>query len=347
VAGSAYTTNPTPSITAPTTAGGVQATATCTIGVITAVVSAGGSGYLVGDVLTISGGTSTTAATVTVATLSGSAVATVTISNVGAYTASPSNPASTTGGTGTGATFTLGFGINTTFTITAAGSGYVEQPTVTFSGGGGSGAAAYASVGGGTIIRALGSTGLQSLDFYTPSGINTGIPNFRIRDTAGDSYWTSSNQSGSAILQSSNSGMFIANSTGVLDFKTGGGNQYNQLRVSNTTSAVNYVQVTGAATGGNPVISSQGSDAAIPLVLQAKTSIIKFLTGNGAENFRVNTISSTANYLAVSGAAASSSPSLNAQGSDADIDLTLTPKGAGAVKTTKNAYVGSNLYIAP
>jgi len=271
-AGSAYTTNPTPSITAPTTAGGVQATATCTIGVITAVVSAGGSGYLVGDVLTISGGTSTTAATVTVATLSGSAVATVTISNVGAYTASPSNPASTTGGTGTGATFTLGFGINTTFTITAAGSGYVEQPTVTFSGGGGSGAAAYASVGGGTIIRALGSTGLQSLDFYTPSGINTGIPNFRIRDTAGDSYWTSSNQSGSAILQSSNSSMFIANSTGVLDFKTGGGNQYNQLRVSNTTSAVNYVQVTGGATGNPATVtaSAQGSDANVNMRLTPK-----------------------------------------------------------------------------
>lgn len=71
----------------------------------TATVSAGGTGYTVGDVLTIVGGTKATAATLTVATLSGSAVATVTVSNVGNYWTFPTEPVSVTGGTGSGATF--------------------------------------------------------------------------------------------------------------------------------------------------------------------------------------------------------------------------------------------------
>jgi len=75
--------------------------------VSTATVSAGGTGYTVGDVLTLVGGTKATAATLTVATLSGSAVATVTVSNVGNYWTFPTEPASVTGGTGSGATFTF------------------------------------------------------------------------------------------------------------------------------------------------------------------------------------------------------------------------------------------------
>jgi hypothetical protein len=73
-----------------------------------ATVSAGGTGYTVGDVLTVVGGTGvTTAATLTIATLSGSAVATVTVSNAGLYSTFPSEPFAVTGGTGSGATFTF------------------------------------------------------------------------------------------------------------------------------------------------------------------------------------------------------------------------------------------------
>jgi hypothetical protein len=76
--------------------------------IATATVSAGGTGYTVGDVLTVSGGTRATAATFTVATLGGGgAVATVTVSNGGNYWTFPTEPASVTGGTGSGATFTF------------------------------------------------------------------------------------------------------------------------------------------------------------------------------------------------------------------------------------------------
>ena len=78
-------------------------------GVASATVASGGSGYAIGDVLQIVGGTGT-AARLTVATLSGSAVATVTVSTAGSYSVFPSpQPVSVTAitGTGTSATFNI------------------------------------------------------------------------------------------------------------------------------------------------------------------------------------------------------------------------------------------------
>jgi hypothetical protein len=67
--GSGYTSAPTWSASAPTTAGGTTASGTTTLGVATQAVSAGGTGYTVNDVLTFVGGTGTAAtATVTTAT---------------------------------------------------------------------------------------------------------------------------------------------------------------------------------------------------------------------------------------------------------------------------------------
>jgi len=71
--------------------------------VATATVAAGGTGYSVGDVLSVSTGTGT-AATAEVLTLSGSAVATIQLLDVGLYTVDPDATSATTvspsGGTG-------------------------------------------------------------------------------------------------------------------------------------------------------------------------------------------------------------------------------------------------------
>ena len=103
-----------------------------------------------------------------------------------------------------------------------------------------------------------------------------------------------------------------------------------QMRISHTASAVNYVQVTGAATGGNVVISSQGSDTNVNMLFDGK--------GSGNFQFQGNTYLGTngANNLLFTGAATTLSPSMSAVGSDTNIDLTLTPKGTGAVKTSSN-----------
>ena len=63
-----------------------------------ATVSVGGSGYAVGDVIEVQGGSTREKAKFQVATLSGSAVATVTLFETGgAYSSTPSNPAATVG----------------------------------------------------------------------------------------------------------------------------------------------------------------------------------------------------------------------------------------------------------
>lgn len=101
------------------TSGGVgiaissDVTPTAVTSVITAVVAAGGSGYSVNDVLTVVGGTGT-AATCTVATLSGSAVATVTITTNGSYTVFPTSPVTTT--------VVPAGGTSCTLTLTSTGS---------------------------------------------------------------------------------------------------------------------------------------------------------------------------------------------------------------------------------
>ena len=139
--------------------------------VFVADIVSGGTGYSVSDTLTISGGTGT-AATLTVASVSGGVITSVTIATRGHYTVDPSNPVSVTGGTGGSATFNLelssyhifnwyhnlawgaaatkafgGLGYSVTsdtlptrgiigvLSIAAAGSGYTATDTLTVSGG--------------------------------------------------------------------------------------------------------------------------------------------------------------------------------------------------------------------
>lgn len=121
--GGAYTVDPT-TVVANAATGGTGAGATFNLTfadtgwtqqrrvkvAASAVVGAGGTGYSVGNVLTVQGGVlgqGGSAATFTVATLSGSAVATVTLTSAGQYEVPPANNAIVTGGAGTGATLNV------------------------------------------------------------------------------------------------------------------------------------------------------------------------------------------------------------------------------------------------
>ena len=67
-----------------------------------------GTSYTASDVLSLSGGTSSTTATITVDTVGGGGeILTFTISDAGVYSVDPSSPNSPTGGTGSGASFDL------------------------------------------------------------------------------------------------------------------------------------------------------------------------------------------------------------------------------------------------
>jgi hypothetical protein len=312
----------------------------------TVAVAGGGTGYTVNDVLTIVGGTFGIVATLTVSAVSAGAITAVTISANGYYSALPSTPASVTGGTGFGATFNLlTWGVSG-LTITNAGSGYVEQPTVTFSGGGGSGAAAYATVGLGVIFRTLNA----ALDFYTPNGKSA----FRVQDYAGstgDGFWTAFGGNSSPILRSTgaNSGSIQTSSGVPLQFGTNNGVE--QFRVAHTASAVNYVQVTGAATGGSATISVQGSDANPNLNIVGKGTGAVLFTTNGRNAFAVEGGTSAAsNFISVVNGATGVAPQIKVSGfsTDPDADLALTTKGTGVLRfgsLTTNADAPITGYI--
>ncbi len=140
---------------------GTQATGTATLGtqpqytVATIAVNAGGTGWTVGETFSFFGGTGT------VATETGGVVATVTLSST---IPELTNPA----GTGVAATATTGSGAGLTLNITATtgstsngqvasvaitsgGSAYSSIPGVTFTGGGGTGAAGVATISGGAV----------------------------------------------------------------------------------------------------------------------------------------------------------------------------------------------------
>jgi hypothetical protein len=317
-------------------------------------IVSGGTGYTVGNTLTLVGGTGS-AATLTVSTVSGGVITAVTIGSFGSYSVVPTNPISVTGGSGSGATFTVTWGVGT-ITIATAGSGYIEQPTITFSGGGGSGAAAYASVGSSSIIRALsgGANGTQALSIHTSGG-----ETIRITDSGGTNvnYWriqgASTNSAPQLQVSGSDtnvSGLISSRGTGQISFYTNGFNQ-EQLRVSHTASAVNYVQVTGAATANPPVISAQGSDSTIAMIFQAKGGQDhRFFSNSGsAEQFRVlHTAGTIANQTTATGSATGVAPIFGVRGTDTNIDLALTPKGTGVVQfgtRTASADVAITGYI--
>ena len=97
--------NGTPS--AVTTAQSISGSGIFRNNIPTITTIASGSGYAVGNVLTLSGGTSTTPARVYILAVGGSgSVANAVILDMGNYTVAPTGTLTTTGGAGTGATFT-------------------------------------------------------------------------------------------------------------------------------------------------------------------------------------------------------------------------------------------------
>jgi lysophospholipase L1-like esterase len=84
-------------------------------------VAAGGSGYVVGEEITVTGGTAVLQAILRVATVSGGAVTSATVIRGGIYSANPSNPVAqgSASASGTGATFNLSF--------TARGAGNINS----------------------------------------------------------------------------------------------------------------------------------------------------------------------------------------------------------------------------
>jgi hypothetical protein len=160
----------------------------------------------------------------------------------------------------------------------------------------------------GNIQFAIGS-GTGAVDYFVLRGNNSGFP---VMDAQG---------------ASANIGLTVSTKgTGGIFLKTG---NVLQAQIVDTASAVNYLNLTGAATGAAPTISAQGSDAAISLVLSSKSTGFVALGGTTLANsgFRVNPITSSVNYIQVNGNTAGNGVNLQAEGTDGNIQLSIRAKG--------------------
>ena len=163
--GSGYTEPPVVTVSAPNDSNGTRATMLAQIsnaaGTITGfTITSGGSSYTTFPTVSLGAPPNPggVQATAVVTSISSGAIASLQITNPGSgYIAAPSVTFSGGGGSGANIAATLGSGIVTGLTITEAGSGYTTAPTITFSGGGGgSGAAAIA----GPLTFAKGAVGV-------------------------------------------------------------------------------------------------------------------------------------------------------------------------------------------
>ena len=140
--GSKYINPPTVTISAPNETNGVQATAVASISnasgtVVNATVTTKGSSYdTVPSVVFSAPKSSYGVQAQGSAVISGGNVVAITVTNPGlGYTSAPTITISGGGGSGAAAVATLGSGAVNAITITEAGTGYTNTPTITISGG--------------------------------------------------------------------------------------------------------------------------------------------------------------------------------------------------------------------
>ena len=114
--------------------GGTGAAATARMIADSMTLVDAGTGYAVGDALSVAV-TDQTAAVITVTDVDGAgAIQAAELTSGGDYAVLPDSPAPVSGGSGSGATFVLTFAV-LSLTLTDPGTGFSEAPTVTFSGG--------------------------------------------------------------------------------------------------------------------------------------------------------------------------------------------------------------------
>jgi hypothetical protein len=253
---------------------------TYTIPQLTATIAAAGSSYTNNDVVTISGGTCTTelnTAPQFQLTVAGGVVTAATYVKGGSCTVYPSNPVSVTGGTGSSLTLNLtNTSMSVTYEIGVYGrSRHTALGTVTnaigfFADG------AYNS-GGGALTNAIGvwinppydTNWTNSYGIYLPSGACS--PNCWAAGTIAAA-------SDPITIATTGSNQILLKAGGQTTVYEAG---YPAATFATPTSAVNYLQLQGAATLNPPIIASVGSDTNINLVLGTKgTGVLQLDTNN-------------------------------------------------------------------
>ena len=136
VRGGRFDAAPTLTVDAPPGSGSTATATVATMGInAPKTLNARGTGYIVNDVLTLSGGTSTSAGQYTVQAVdSNGAIIDMSPTTVGSYSVLPSNPVTLTGGTGSGATVSPYWKILTVSTTAGSNYGSTSLPNIVPSG---------------------------------------------------------------------------------------------------------------------------------------------------------------------------------------------------------------------
>ena len=225
-------------------------------------------------------------------------------------------------------------GTVTAITRTAGGTGYTVAPTITISApttAGGVQATATCTVTAGVVDTTFTITNAGSGYVEQPTITFTPV-------SGGSGAAAYASVGATVVLKALNT-FNIGTSAGThLQLLEGGG------------STVNFLRTQGAASGGAVYVGAAGADASVNTILYSRgTGFITLATNSGTEQARISHTASAVNYVQFTGGVAGTpgTVTISSAGSSANVDISLAPKGTGVVKTTSNAYVGSNLYIAP
>lgn len=223
------------------------------------------------------------------------------------------------------------------FTISSNGLASPSEYVTMVAGSGGGSAIAFDGTGSNVsaLITAKGTgilrflTGAFSYEQFRVNNITTAVNFFSVQGAAaGGGPVTGSNGSDTNIPVG-----YVAKGASGHSFYTGGASSWEQVRITSTTSAVNFLQLTGSSTGNTVVESAQGSDTNVAIGMQAKgTSGIGFTTAGGTfTQFRIRGDLSAVNFFDVFGAIAANSPQMRAEGNDTNVPIALSGKGTGGV----------------
>ena len=287
--GQGFTSVPSVSFGGP----GSGAAATAVVGMAAATIGAGGSGYYVGDVLNVVGGTSTITAQVKVTTTSSGAVTGIAIQNSGNYTVpAGTSSVATTGGFGTGFTLTIIWGV-VNINVTAGGTGYTAAPVMTISGG----ITTNGNVQSAAVVNG-GTSGTYAINdvLTVVGGTSTVVAKLTVLTVSSGHVLTVS------VSQAGNYTVFPANPVAI----TGGGGTGATFNLTwqanqNATATAN---VSVVPSGGTSIASYAGRvwvASARTVVFSAPNSYQDFSTVNAGGSFIVTdeTLHSNINQLSV------------------------------------------------
>jgi hypothetical protein len=171
------------------------------VGVVSfAAVDFGGVGYAINDVLTVIGGSGSTA-TLKVTNVDAGVITEVSVTNAGNYIAFPVSPVIVTGGSGSGATFNLTGGV-TSATISLGGSGYSVGNVLILNGGVGVPATLKVTGESGTSITSVSvlTAGSYSLFPVSPVSILEGSGTGTTGNTVGEQWLNTYNPNAPGLL---------------------------------------------------------------------------------------------------------------------------------------------------